>query len=112
MYEIVEKRCSDNYYQNGDVKSECATMYVCLCNGVTDTQITALLAEGEKGMRDLRQELKVGTSVLLHLLGPADGQPLFIKSVSRIPRLALPTFIFAMSSRPEPILARLRELLI
>ena len=61
MHEIVEKLCSDNYYQRGDVKSECATMYVCLCNGVTDTQITALLAEGEKGMRDLRQELKVGT---------------------------------------------------
>ena len=36
-------------------------MYVCLCNGVTDRQITALLSEGEKSMRDLRQELKVGT---------------------------------------------------
>jgi bacterioferritin-associated ferredoxin len=36
-------------------------MYVCLCNGVTDTQITALLAGGNVGMRELRQELNVGT---------------------------------------------------
>lgn len=61
MHEIVESLLNDNYYHEDDMKSESPAMYVCLCNGVTDTEITALLAEGDKGMRDLRQELKVGT---------------------------------------------------
>ena len=36
-------------------------MYVCICHGVTDRQIEALLTEGEKTMFDVRRELKVGT---------------------------------------------------
>lgn len=36
-------------------------MYVCLCNGVTDTQIKSAVAEGCDSLRDLRRTLNVAT---------------------------------------------------
>ncbi len=36
-------------------------MYICLCQGVTDREVTSLLQQGGVGMRQLRQQLKVGT---------------------------------------------------
>ncbi|MFC3912991.1 (2Fe-2S)-binding protein [Pseudaeromonas sharmana] len=36
-------------------------MYICLCQGVTDRDITDLLQQGGVGMRQLRQQLKVGS---------------------------------------------------
>mgnify|MGYP000849712012 FL=1 len=36
-------------------------MYICLCHAVTDRDIQTALAQGARGMRDLRRELKVGS---------------------------------------------------
>ncbi|WP_194756876.1 bacterioferritin-associated ferredoxin [Aliidiomarina indica] len=36
-------------------------MYVCLCKGVTDKQITRAVENGACTMRDLRQQFGVGT---------------------------------------------------
>tara|TARA_Y100000758_G_scaffold149499_1_gene105950 strand:- start:1113 stop:1325 length:213 start_codon:yes stop_codon:yes gene_type:complete len=36
-------------------------MYVCLCKGVTDNQIKDAIAGGACSMRDLRNDLEVGT---------------------------------------------------
>ncbi len=37
------------------------TMYVCLCKGITDTQIRDAAASGCTSLRDLRAELGVGS---------------------------------------------------
>ena len=36
-------------------------MYICLCHGVTDRQIRSCIEDGASSMRDLRQQLAVGT---------------------------------------------------
>ena len=36
-------------------------MYVCLCKGVTDNQLKDSIAGGACSMRDLRNDLEVGT---------------------------------------------------
>jgi bacterioferritin-associated ferredoxin len=36
-------------------------MYVCICNGVTDTQIEAAIDNGAETMRDLSNELNIGS---------------------------------------------------
>lgn len=36
-------------------------MYVCLCKGITDTQIRDAAAEGCQSLRDLRSDLGVGS---------------------------------------------------
>lgn len=36
-------------------------MYVCLCKGVTDSQITQAVAAGAKSIKDLRRDLGVAT---------------------------------------------------
>ncbi|MFZ2290010.1 MAG: bacterioferritin-associated ferredoxin [Halopseudomonas yangmingensis] len=36
-------------------------MYVCLCKGVTDSQIRAAIHNGADSMRELRDALEVGT---------------------------------------------------
>jgi bacterioferritin-associated ferredoxin len=36
-------------------------MYICLCHGVTDRDIRTCIDDGANSMRDLRQQLGVGT---------------------------------------------------
>jgi bacterioferritin-associated ferredoxin len=36
-------------------------MYVCICNGVTDTQIEAAVDNGAETMRDLSNDLNIGS---------------------------------------------------
>ena len=36
-------------------------MFVCLCKGVTDTQIKESIADGANSLRDIRRELGVAT---------------------------------------------------
>ena len=36
-------------------------MYVCICNGVTDTQIEAAIDNGAETMRDLSNDLNIGS---------------------------------------------------
>lgn len=36
-------------------------MYVCLCHGVTDTQIEAAVEKGAHTMKQLNNELKIGS---------------------------------------------------
>ena len=37
------------------------TMYVCLCKGITDTQIRAAIQDGASSLRDLRNNLGVAS---------------------------------------------------
>ena len=39
------------------IDSSLATMYICLCNGITDTQIRAAVADGQTSFPMLRREL-------------------------------------------------------
>jgi bacterioferritin-associated ferredoxin len=36
-------------------------MYVCICNGVTDTQIESAIDNGAESMRDLSNDLNIGS---------------------------------------------------
>ncbi|MFY8275436.1 (2Fe-2S)-binding protein [Pseudoalteromonas sp. SSDWG2] len=36
-------------------------MYICLCHGVSDKKIEQAIDQGARSMRDLSQELKVGS---------------------------------------------------
>ncbi len=36
-------------------------MYICICHGVTDTQIEAAIENGSTSMKQLSDELKVGS---------------------------------------------------
>ena len=36
-------------------------MYVCICNGVTETQIRAAVSDGARSLRELRADLGVAT---------------------------------------------------
>jgi bacterioferritin-associated ferredoxin len=36
-------------------------MYVCICNGITDTQIEAAIDNGAETMRDLSNDLNIGS---------------------------------------------------
>ena len=36
-------------------------MYICLCHGVTDRDIRSCIEDGASSMRELRQQLAVGT---------------------------------------------------
>lgn len=36
-------------------------MYVCICHGVTDTQIEAAIDDGHRTMKQLTKELKIGS---------------------------------------------------
>jgi bacterioferritin-associated ferredoxin len=36
-------------------------MYICLCHGITDTQIESAIDSGAETMKQLKCELKVGT---------------------------------------------------
>ena len=39
----------------------CITMYICLCNSVTENDIRACVEDGARSMRDLRRELGVAS---------------------------------------------------
>ena len=39
----------------------CYNMYICLCHGVTDTQIESAIDDGATTMKELTNELKVGS---------------------------------------------------
>ena len=41
--------------------NQCPAMYVCLCKGITDTQIRAAIQDGASSMRDLRISLGVAS---------------------------------------------------
>ncbi len=37
------------------------TMYICICNDVTDRQVREAIDQGARNMRDLNRELNVGS---------------------------------------------------
>ncbi len=66
----------------------CPTMYVCLCKGITDTQIRAAVEDGANSLREVRNNLGVASQcgkcgiltreiVRETLLNSSDDQQLF-----------------------------------